>query len=200
MKTLEATSYKLSEVIELHSGYAWRGLIKEIENGAVRAIQPKAISKLGELIEENLTRTELTGKKQPDWVTEGDVLLINKGLRNTVAYMHQSHNDVVCAPTIYTLRPKARWAKKLNMKFIAWQLTQPPAQNHFKRSAEGSLQVSLRRKVVEDTPLAIPTMDIQDAIANLYEASLSEQKVLQAMIENRQRQMSAIATELLNKN
>ena len=200
MKTLKATSYKLSEVLELHSGYPWRGLIKEIENGAVRAIQPKAISDLGELIEENLTRTEFTGKKQPDWVEEGDVLLINKGLRNTVAYIHQSYTDVVCAPTIYTLRPKAKWVKKINMKFIAWQLTQVPAQKYFKRSAEGSLQVSLRRKVVEDTPLAIPAMEVQNAIANLYEDGLAEQKTLLALIENRQRQMTAIATELLNEN
>lgn len=196
-ESLNANKYRLSDILELHSGYPWRGAIKEKRDGNVWAVQPKDISETGELLVDKLTRTELTGKKQPLWLTKGDVLVINKGTRNTVAYIAHNYEHVTCAPTLYFIRPKKKWLDKINMKFIAWQLSQVPAQNHFKRSAEGSLQVSLRRQVVEDTPLALPSLDVQNTLARLYDDAIQEEKLLMALIENRKQQMTAIANQLL---
>lgn len=196
---LKAKKYLLKNVLEVRPGYPWRGAINEAAVGDVFAVQPKDISATGELIFEGMVRTQLTGKRQPDWLKSNDVLIINKGLRNTAAYIDQDLKDTAHAPTLFLLRPTKDWAPLLNMKFIAWQLNQAPTQNHFKRSSEGSLQVSLRRKVVEDTPIAIPSIETQNIIAQFYDSSLKEQKILEALITNRKKQMTAIASQLLNQ-
>lgn len=197
-KILQAEPYPLGEIMTLRAGYPWRGAVPPVGNGTVKAVQAKDISEIGELVLENCVRTELTGKRDADWLRMGDVLLINKGARNTAAYVDQDFADVTCTSSIYLLKAHKSWREKLNMQFIAWQLNQAPLQAYFKRSAEGTLQVSLRRQVVEDAMLAIPDLHTQNLIANLYFASQQEHKTLTKMIENRRMQLSAIATQLLN--
>lgn len=196
-KILQAEQYLLGDIITLRAGYPWRGAIPPVSNGAVKAVQAKDISEIGELALENCVRTELTGKRDADWLRAGDVLLINKGGRNTAAYIDRDFADVTCTSSIYLLKAHKSWTEKLNMQFIAWQLNQAPLQAYFKRSSEGTLQVSLRRQVVEEVIVAIPDIRTQNLLANLYFASQQEHKTLTKMIENRRMQLSAIATQLL---
>lgn len=194
---LNGKKYQLSDVLELHSGYPWRGAIKKKENGSIRAVQPKDITELGEINLEHLVVTELAGKRKPDWLKKNDVLLINKGLRNTAAYVEQDLENATCSPSIFLIKPRTEVIGEINMKFIAWQLNQTPVQSYFKRSSEGSLQVSLRRKIIEDTLISLPALQVQNVIAQLYEDSIAEQKALEQLIQNRKMQMSAIAQQLL---
>jgi hypothetical protein len=181
----------------LRAGYPWRGAIPPVSNGTVKAVQAKDISEIGELVLENCVRTELTGKRDADWLRAGDVLLINKGSRNTATYIDRDLADVTCTSSLYLLKAHKSWTEKLNMQFIAWQLNQAPLQAYFKRSSEGTLQVSLRRQVVEEAIVAIPDIRTQNLLANLYFSSQQEHKTLTKMIENRRMQLSAIATQLL---
>ncbi|WP_028486833.1 restriction endonuclease subunit S [Thiomicrorhabdus chilensis] len=189
--------YKLKDVAEIKAGYPFRGKIQESPNGPARAVQPKDISELGELIEEDLICTELTGKRTADWLKRGDVILINKGWRNTATYIEQDYEDITLAPTLFLIRPKKDWASKLNMQFIAWQINQTPIQNYFKRSAEGSLQVSLRRQIIEDAVIGIPPLEEQNTLANIYENSIQQQKVLATMVRNIHNQMTVLAQNLV---
>lgn len=195
--SINSQIYKLKDIAEIKSGYPFRGKIKESKNGTARAVQPKDISELGELIEEDLICTELTGKRQPDWLKRGDVIVINKGWRNTAAYIEHDYEHITLAPTLFLIRPKKDWASKLNMQFIAWQLNQAPTQNYFKRSAEGSLQVSLRKQIVEDTTIGIPSLEEQNTLANIYKNSIQQQKVLATMVRNINNQMTVLAQDLV---
>jgi hypothetical protein len=197
---LTAGQYRLGELIGVKAGYPWRGSVPIVEGGRVRAVQAKDISEIGALVLDDCIRTELTGKRDADWLRQGDVLFTNKGTKNTAVHVDCDLPDVTCASSIYLLQVKPAWRNQLNMKFIAWQLNQLPLQTYFKRSAEGSLQVSLRRQVVEDAMLSIPDLHTQNIIARLYVASQQEHRVLTSMIENRKMQQTAIATELLNRS
>lgn len=196
-KLPQATSHSLGEMIRVKAGYPWRGAIPVVNDGSVIAIQAKDISEIGEVILTDCVRTELSGKRDADWLRQGDVLLINKGSRSTAAYIECDLPDTTCPSSLYLLQAKPNWHNRLNMQFIAWQLNQPPLQTYLKRSAEGTLQVSLRRQVVEEAVLAIPDLHTQNLIAKLYVAAQQEHNTLTRMIENRKMQLSAIATHLL---
>lgn len=196
----KAEAHRLGDLIQVKAGYPWRGAVPPVSNGSVKAVQAKDISEIGELALENCVRTELTGKRDADWLRMGDVLLINKGGRNTAAYVDRDFADVTSTSSIYLLKAHKSWTEKLNMQFITWQLNQAPLQAYFKRSAEGTLQVSLRRQVVEDAMLAIPDLYTQNLIASLYVAAQKEYKTLTSMIENRKMQQTAIAKQLLNSS
>jgi restriction endonuclease S subunit len=88
---------------------------------------------------------------------------------------------------------------KVLPEFISWQLNQLPAQRYFQTNAEGSLYVSIRRQVLEDTPITLPPMATQQRLVALHRAAVREHKVLQQLIESRQQQLDMIASELFSE-
>ena len=187
----------LSECVTIQAGYPFRGAIRDIRSGSVRAVQAKDISPLGELQTNDLILTELTGKRDADWLQQGDILFSAKGSKHLACYVHEALDMTTCAPSLFLLRVKPEWEEKVNPQFLTWQLNQLPAQTYFKRSAEGSFQISIRKPVLAATPIALPKLCKQNIIAKLYEASIQENALLYKLINNRQQQLNAIATDLL---
>lgn len=190
----------LSECVTIQAGYPFRGAIRYVPNGSVRAVQAKDISPLGALLTRNLIVTDLTGKRDADWLQQGDVLFSAKGIKHLACYVHETLEMTTCAPSLFLLRVKPKWKSKVNPLFITWQLNQLPTQTYFKRSAEGSLQISIRKPVLAATPIALPELNTQNIIAKLYEASIKENALLHKLINNRQQQLNAIATDLMSNS
>ncbi|NOJ08293.1 restriction endonuclease subunit S [Vibrio splendidus] len=191
---------RLSEVADIHAGYPFRGSIKHDPNASVQVVQAKDISDLGELQSAELVRTELTGKKQPMWLEQGDVLFIAKGMRTYAAYVPEQLEDVISSPSLFQIRIKSSQRDKINPMFLAWQLNQKPVQQYFRKSAEGSTQTNIRKPVLADVELAIPDIEKQNTIAKLYAASIKENALLHKLINNRQQQLDAIATDLIQNS
>ncbi|WP_299022177.1 restriction endonuclease subunit S [uncultured Photobacterium sp.] len=191
---------RLSEVADIQAGYPFRGSIKHDEGAAVRVVQAKDISDLGELIQDELVRTELTGKKQPTWLQKGDVLFIAKGMRNFAAHVPENLEYVTCSPSLFQIRIKQSLLGMVNPMFLAWQLNQKPVQQYLRKSAEGSTQINIRKPVLGDVEIAIPDIERQDTIAKLYTASIKENVLLHKLITNRQQQLNAIATDLIQNS
>ncbi|MGC9530932.1 restriction endonuclease subunit S [Vibrio atlanticus] len=191
---------RLAEIADIQAGYPFRGSIKHDKNGSVRVVQAKDISDLGELLLSELVQTEPTGKKQPTWLQEGDVLFIAKGMRNFAAHVSGDLEHVTCSPSLFQIRIKSSFRESVNPLFIAWQLNQKPVQQYLRKSAEGSTQINIRKPVLGDVELAIPDIAQQNTIAKLYEASVKENALLHKLINNRQQQLNAIATDLIQNS
>lgn len=191
------TQKKLTELVNIKAGYPFRGTVKEVIGGGVFVIQPKDITELGELTPETAIETELTGRRDADWLTKEDVLFISKGLRTTACYIEQNYKNLTCSPSLFILKAKPNWRNRLNMQFIAWQLNQAPAQNYFRRTAEGSAQLNIRKQTLGDLIVGVPPLEKQIALAKLYQASVNEHKLLTQLIDNRTQQNSLIAADLL---
>ncbi|WP_375750010.1 restriction endonuclease subunit S [Vibrio sp. HN007] len=187
----------LSELVTIQAGYPFRGAIREIPTGDVRVVQAKDISDLGELLSDDLIVTELTGRKKAEWLNKGDVLFSAKGIRHFACYVDREMENTTCSPSLFLLRPRSDMKDAINSQFLTWQLNQQPIQNYFRRSAEGSLQISIRKQVLAETPIALPDIETQNTIAKLYAASIKENAALQKLINNRQMQLNAIASDLI---
>lgn len=190
----------LADLVTIQAGYPFRGAIRSIPSGSVKAVQAKDISELGELLYDDLIVTDLTGKREPDWLKQGDVLFSAKGAKHIASYVDRDLVQTTCAPSLFLLHLKPEWQDAVNTQFLTWQLNQCPAQQYFKRSAEGSFQISIRKPVLAATPIALPDITAQNTIAKLYEASIKENALLHKLINNRQQQLSAIATDLMNSS
>lgn len=198
MESLGKTKkHKLIELVSIRAGYPFRGALKEVKGGGVHAIQARDISEIGELLIDSAIETQLTGKRDADWLTREDVLFISKGQRATACYVEKDFENVTCAPSIFILKARPEWKEKLNMQFIAWQLNQSPIQNLLKRNAEGTNQVSIRKQSLAEIKVGLPSIENQDIIAKMYTNSIQEHNVLTGLIRNTKRQMSAIAQNIL---
>ena len=193
-----AAEIMLSELMTIQAGYPFRGAIREIPSCNVKTVQAKDISELGELRENNLIVTDLTGKRDADYLQQGDLLFIAKCAKHTACYIEKDLNNTTSAPSLLRIKPE--WKGLINAQYIAWQLNQTPIQNHFKRSAEGSFKISIRKPILAATPIVLPDIATQNTIAKLYAASIKENALLHQLINNRQQQFNAIATDLMKNS
>lgn len=192
--TIDAVSIGLGSLAGVRSGYPFRGSIEESAGGEVLAVQMKDVD-----VEEGVrwlgvTRTSLLGRKEPDWLQAGDVLFVSKGARFYAVCIDEPPSRAVCSPHFYHLQVAP--SGSLLPAFLAWQINQPPFQRQLQQAAEGSSQLSIRRPVLESLALSVPPLADQHRIVELAELARQERRALHRLIQNRERQLQALAEDL----
>lgn len=186
---------RITNISTLTSGHPFRGKIPEKSGGGVRVVQMKDVSPENGICWNALVETELTGKKQPDWLIKGDVLFAARGSRNYAVLIDKNEEQVVASPHFYILRVKAQI---LLPEFLVWQLNQKPSQNYFDSAAEGSLTKSVRRSILEKTEITVPSIEKQKQILGLHETLLRERRLYAELINNAEKLMQVIASDLMS--
>jgi restriction endonuclease S subunit len=143
---------------------------------------------------DSVIETELTGKKQPDWLMKGDILFAARGARNYAVMIDQNRGQIISAPYFYILRAKVQ---ALLPEFLVWQLNQKPLQNYFNSAAEGTLTKSVRRSILEKTEITVLPIEKQRQILGLHETLLREKKLYAELIRNADKLLNAIASDLV---
>ncbi|MCF6188906.1 MAG: restriction endonuclease subunit S [Cocleimonas sp.] len=186
---------KLIDISSILPGHPIRGVITEKEEAGVFVVQLKDASPNRGVDWSSCIEIELTGKRKPDWVEAGDILFSSRG-RNNHAVLVDSPPEakkIVAAPHFFIIRDLN---SNVLPAYLTWLLNQPPCQRHFKREAEGSHTKNIRRGVIEDAPVVIPSLQKQKNIINLAEAQKQQQFILKQLIHNGERTMNAIANDL----
>lgn len=187
---------KLSELVMILPGYPFRGKIDHDSDGDARAVQMKDVSETEGVEWDELVQTELKGRRKPDWLQSGDVLFLVRGNRFFAVHLDEVPFPAVISPHFLQLKVKRN--TKLLPAFLAWQINQGPAQRYLESSAEGTVQRSIRKGVLEDLPLVVPDLNLQQLILNYAQAARSEADIYMELIANRERELQAMASKILN--
>lgn len=193
---IDAHQIRLEALAEFRVGYPFRGAIEPVAGGSVTVVQMKDVSPMGVIDWRTVVRTELTGRREPDWLVSGDVLFVARGNHYYAAALAAVPNRSVCGPHLYHLRLKSGSA--LLPKFLVWQINQPPTQRLLRQAAEGTNQLSIRRAELEALPISVPSLAVQKQIVQLAEAAARERALLDHLILNRERQLNALAFALVS--
>lgn len=189
---------RLNDIADIRSGHPFRGSIEPDINGDVHVVQVRNTKATGEIIQDDVIKTTLTSKKQPDWLKSGDILFVAKGAKHYSALVEDLPKQTVCSPHFFLIRIKPALKDLVTPEFICWQLNQLPAQRYFQTTAEGSLYLSVRRKILEYVPITMLPIEKQRQLTAMHRCAVKERKVLQQLIDNRQQQLEAIAISELN--
>lgn len=190
----DAINVVLAEVASLQAGYPFRTTVEEVVNGDVLVVQMKDVGPEIGVDWAGAIRTRLAGRKQPDWIQDGDILFAAKGARFYAVCAGAPPSHAVCVPAFFHLRVHA--TAQVDPHFLAWQINQSPCQRQLLQAAEGSSQLSIRRPVLEQLALSIPAVEEQRRIVALAELAQRERRALQRLINNREQQLQAIAEDL----
>ncbi len=195
MKVVDANcSVFLARIATISAGYPFRGKVDELPDGEVAVIQMRNADPVNGIDWPNLSRVALPRVSAKAFLAEGDVILSTRGGRNIAYYMEGRQEQVVCSPHFFVIRAKRQ---AILPEFLAWQLNQKPAQDHFAAGATGSYILNLKREVVEQLPIVVPPLAEQQRIVELDAAAKAERAILNRLIENRTVEMAAIAKRLL---
>lgn len=190
----DAIQVKLATVARVRAGYPFRGSVEEIEGGDALAVQMKDVEVGGGVNWPLVIRTTLAGRKEPDWLRAGDLLFVFKGARFYAVCIDDPPDRAVCSPHFFHLQVAD--GQHVLPAFLAWQINQPPFQRQVLQAAEGSSQLSVRRPVLESMTLSMPSLAVQQRIVELDELARQERLALRRLIQNRERQLQALAEEL----
>lgn len=188
---------KLSEYVEVIPGYPFRERILENPDGDARVLQMKDVDPSVGISWDGLLKTDLKGRRKPDWLQADDVVFLLRGNRNFAVILKSVPEPTVISPHFFLLRVGRR--VPLLPGFLAWQINQEPAQRYLEMSAEGTVQRSIRRGVLEDMPFVLPTIQEQEVVVRLSEAAKAEADTYKELIANRERMLRAVSLKILGQ-
>lgn len=139
-------------------------------------------------------RTELAGRKEPDWLKQGDLLFVSRGSRYHAVHVDQPPPMAVCGAHLFHLT--VRDLGLVLPAFLAWQIGQQPVQRQLQQAASGSNQLSVAKTALETLVITVPPMRTQRLLVDIAEAALRERTVLTALILNREQELGALANAL----
>lgn len=180
----------------ISAGFPFRGSVDALVRGPVAVIQMRNVESSAGVDWSALTKVQLPSKRNPDLLGPGDVILTTRGRRNFALALADLPTPVVCSPHFFVIRVRQGFA--LMPEFLAWQINQKPAQEHFQQSATGSFIMNLTRGAVASLPITIPPMDTQAAVVALANAAHHEVATLQALIDNQRSLIEVVATKILS--
>lgn len=178
----------------ISAGYPFRGKIDALPEGDVAVVQMRNADPETGIDWADLARVELPRASEKAFLRPGDIILSTRGGRNFACCVDASRRRAVCSPHFFVIRLTRG---SVLPEFLAWQINRKPAQNHFATGATGTHILNLKRAVVAELPVAVPSIARQRRIVELVEAARTERLVLGRLIENRTVEMNAIAGELL---
>jgi restriction endonuclease S subunit len=188
----------LKHIATIRAGHAFRGKIEEIPTGNTRVIQMKDVDAERGIDWNGLVVTDLPGRKQPDWLKNGELLFAARGNRNCALLLEDVPFDTVLSPHFFHLTVKCE--AKVLPGFLTWQINQEPIQQYLQKSSHGSMVQAIGRQVLEEMPLAIPPLEKQHAVMALNDVWHQERRVMAALTDNMQRTMTGIVRQMLREN
>lgn len=190
----------LSELADIHPGYPFRGRLSLDRAGDAYVVQFRHVV-VGEPLSDKdgktLDRANLPGRKRPTYLRRGDVIFMAKGTRNNAVVIGDVPPHTVCTPNFYHIRLKPA-AHNLMPEFLAWQINHETAQRYFATCSQGSVAPSITKSQLEGLPVTIPPLGKQNLMVRLAGAATREQRLMERLIENRQRMLQAVGNHILH--
>lgn len=186
----------LKECVRINPGYPFRGKIVETPDGNVRVVQIKDVNEGCQVVWETVIRSELTGKKSPDYIEPDDILFRARGSRNVAVSVEGVPEYTVCSPVFFQL--KLHPHVDLVPAFLIWQINQEPARRYFAEQAGGTNQKNVTKKILEELQVTVPDLGIQRSIIQIMNCADREISRYKQLISNREQMLAAIAKDILS--
>ncbi|MFT8346788.1 restriction endonuclease subunit S [Gluconobacter oxydans] len=196
MKHLRAHKSNLSDIATVAAGHPFRGKIEPIEGAETAVAQMRDTSPSG-VDWTSCVRTEVAGRREPDWLRSGDILFPARGNVSLAVLVNESIGSLqaVAAPHFFLLRVSR---PDVLPAYLAWWLNQEPAQRYLEQNSQSSTLVrNIARPVLEATPVMLPSIPRQEQIVGLANAMQREEELLHRLRQTNQQIMTGLARDLL---
>ena len=197
----------LNQMADILPGYPFRGALESRPDGNAWVIQVRHVSSREWISLDSkgsagdgkaLDRVQLPGRRAPDYVQPGDVLFMARGPRNGAVLVEKVPEGTVCTPHFFLIRLKPAWRDSVDPRFLVWQLNHGEGRAAIAAGRQGSLVPSVRKTELAAITLQLPSLADQGHLAKLHQAADREARILQKLIENRHREITAIGRTMLD--
>ena len=166
----------LKDIVEIKTGYPFRGAIKRVTDGGCRLVQMSDLDGTTSLVRPNLTHIAQPADIQSHALRPNDVLLASRGQRNQAAVFAGPGGDVIPAAHLFVLRSKGG---HVIPHFLAWFLNLQQTQNRLHELRRGTSIPFIPLTALELLDVPLPTIQMQKYLSELHSLSIREQELMQ---------------------
>jgi hypothetical protein len=171
----------LEDIVRIRAGYSFRGRIVAVPDGAYRVIPIKDVSEGESIAAEDLVRTNVPDARSDHLLRKGDVLFVSRGSRKQAVVIDQELPSTVFGSQFFVCEP----GEKVDPAYLAWYINQRPAQRYFEETAVGSNVRIVTKESLERLPVALPPLETQRKIAEVYRLGVQEKRLLEEIRRKR---------------
>ncbi|MEM9158418.1 MAG: restriction endonuclease subunit S [Verrucomicrobiota bacterium] len=189
---------KLNDVSQARPGYLSRSKIEPNEKGSHFLLQIRDFDKERRTIDASgLFRFFAKPVKDESLLQDGDVIFLAKGARNFAAAVQGLPYPCLAASYFFVLRP----LPKLLPAYLAWQLNQEPARQHFaKFGTSGAHMPVVRREVLENLEIPLPNIEQQRKIVAIDQLARQQTRLLAQLADKKLKLAAAICQQAARAN
>src|SRR5450759_1625059 len=148
----------LKTLVILMAGHPLRGSIDHTPGGEVAVVQMKDVDPEGGIQKDRFYRVNLTGRKQPDYLRQGDILFVGRGYRIFAVLVDEDLTQTVASPHFFILRVKPE--NPVRPDYLAWYINQTRAQRYFSKHVAGTALPHINRQTLEDLPVILTPLQM----------------------------------------
>ena len=173
----------LKNIAKVISGYAFRGAIKNEEDGKIFVLQAKNIGNDNNILSYDLPRIKIENARTTAFVRQNDVLLSARGGFKSGVF-REVGDDFLASASMYIIRLKT---EKVLPEYLSIYLNSKMGINQFKKITTGVVIQTILKKDLENFTIVTPSLESQQQIINIDTNWKKREKLLNKKI-------------LLNKN
>lgn len=127
----------------------------------------------------------------------GDVLFAAKGTKNFAAIFESDKTPAVASTSFFVLRISN---KSLLPEFLVWFLNHPSTQSLLKSNARGTAIPSIRKTILEELEISLPSIEKQKLIVNLSNLANNESEIRLQIANLKKQFIEQTILNEINKN
>lgn len=183
---------KLIDLVNVHTGYSFRGKISHDKKGDTFVVQMKDLTNEYRSIDNCQLLIDGSGIGEKHLLRRGDILFISKGANNYAIVYNKDYPKAIATSIFFVMRPKSN---EIVPAYLTWYINQRPAQQYLETGLEGTYIRNINKKTISELPIELPALEVQHTIAELYQLEIQEGQLLKEIKEKRERLLNA---QLLN--
>lgn len=190
---------KLKDISEIHSGYITRGKIEASVDGSHYLLQAKDVNadqlsyRTDDLIRfhPRLSRTDR-------YLESGDLIFMARGVHNFTIQLGDHPAPVLAAACFFIVRARH---PRVFPGYLCWYLNQAPVERYLvQHSGRGVHMPVVRRAVLENIQVPLPSIDTQRKIAGMNVLMLKEMDLLQQLGRKRKELIAAACLQAVRES
>jgi hypothetical protein len=181
---------KLKDISDIHSGYITRGKIEATVDGSHYLLQARDVD--GDHLTyraDDLIRFHPTLSRTDRCLESGDLIFMARGAHNFTVQLGELPEPVLAAACFFIVRSRHH---RVFPGYLGWYLNQAPVERYLaQHSGRGVHMPVIRRAVLENIQVPLPSMDTQRKIADMNTLILKEIDLLQQLGRKRKELIAA---------
>lgn len=188
----------IRNLVNLSAGHPFRESIQHALDGDTAVVQLKDVDPENGLDSTQLFRVHLTGRKSPDYLQQGDILFIGRGYRIFAVLVDQDLQHTVAGSHFFILRVRPN-NPDVRPDYLVWYINHKQAQRYFSQHAAGAALPHVTRTALENLPVLVPPLVVQEQLVKLHHCRLKEKALLEKLIEKKKQLVDSLLDKTLEQ-